>query len=662
MLVFVVLQQNQLTSPYQFSAMKRLYSFLLICFIISGNVLFAQLLLPQFNPVHKQTTFSSEEEDGNLIVCNNGTSIFYNRTYTEKDGENIIATAQEIWFATQGKSGWEKPYRLLREDDLPGENLIVGANETGTRIYVFNALPGKDTLYRRLYYLDKAEKKYKWTKPTEVIIPGFNYGNDFVHFYINPDETAILVSKPPQGNSNDEDLFVSLKDEKGNWGSLINLGKDINTKRFELGSFITNDLKTIYLSSEGHGGYGSADIFVSMRLDDSWQNWTKPLNLGEPINSIDYEAFFTMSNGNEIYFTSDRDDLHNNIYRGTFTGQLVLANNDSLKGLFINKGKPVAGATFLVSDSKGDKVADVTTNSRGVFKFEKLKGEESYLVKIEEEDPDFVGSKIYFLSEKDEKKDRYVYNEEGVFVNSKDLGVKEIFQGVFNYNSLPAVKTGLVVYDENGFPLDTIYTDEKGNFTYTVLDLETGFSLVPLNMTEDDFINADIYLLDPEGNRLKTLSPRKFHKLAIDDTELVEVQTKEINKAPGIDLENVEGAEQEIAAWEGSAEDSKTIYFDFQEAHLNKGEQNKLSLLVSLIRLDNKRKIILTGHTDDSGEESVNYSYGLARAAAVRSYLVSEGVPDQNIEVLSEGEKKPKADNSTRKGRVLNRRVEIRVK
>ncbi|MFT6167593.1 MAG: outer membrane protein OmpA-like peptidoglycan-associated protein [Vicingaceae bacterium] len=642
--------------------MKKLYSFFLICFLISGNILFAQLLLPQFKPVQKQTTFSSDEEDSNPILCNDGASIFYNRTYTEKDGQNIIATAQEIWFAAHGKKGWENPYRLLREDDLLGENLIVGTNETGTRIYVFNALPDKDTLYRKLYYLDKAEEKYKWSEPTEVIIPGLKYGNDFIHFYINPEETVILVSKPPQGNSNDEDLFVSVKDEKGNWGPLVDLGKDINTNRVELGSFITKDLKTIYFSSEGHGGYGSADIFVSMRLDDSWQNWTKPLNLGEPVNTIDYEAFFTITNGNEVYFTSDRDDVHSNIYNGTFTGELVLANNDSLKGLFIKKGKPVIGANFLVSDSKGNKVADVTTNNKGVFKFEKLKGEENYLVKMKEEDPDFVGSKIYFLSEKDEKTDRYVYTKEGLFVNSEDLGTNEVFQGVFNYNSLPAIKTGLVVFDENGFPLDTIYTDDKGNFTYTVLDLETGFSLVPLNMTEDDFINVDIYLLDPEGNRLQTLSPRKFHTLTIDDIELVELQIAEKTQAPGIDLEHVEGAQQEITAWEGSAEESKIIYFDFEEVQPNVGEHNKLSLIVSLIRLDSERKIVLTGHTDNSGEESVNFSFGLARAGAVQSYLISKGVPAQNIKVLSEGEKKPKADNSTRKGRVQNRRVEIRVK
>ena len=642
--------------------MKKLKSITFILFSMTYNVLFAQVYLPQFNPVQKNTSFSSEEEDGNPILTNNGASIFYNRTYIEEDGESIIATAQEIWFATKGKKGWEKPYRLLREDDLPGENIIVGANEEGTRIYVFNALPDKDTLYQTLYYLDKAQEKYKWSKPTEVIIPGLSYGNEFIQFSVNSKENAILISKPPEENSTDIDLFISLKDENGNWSPISSLGKEINSRRIELGSFITNDLKTIYFSSEGHGGYGAADIFVSMRLDDSWESWTKPVNLGEPVNSIDYETFFAITEGNEIYFTSDRDELTSNIYHGTVSGKFVLAIRDSLKGLFVNKGKPVKGANLQVADRKGNKVADVTTSANGTFKFEKLKGEDNYLVKMKEEDPEFVGSKIYFLNEKDEKTDRYVYSEEGLFVNSKDLGDSVTVQGVFNYNSLPAIKTGLIVFDENSFPLDTIFTDEKGNFTYTVLDLETGFSLVPLNMTEDDFINADIYLLDADGSRLKTISPRKFHTLAIDDLELVDEKAIRDNDVQGIDIENVKGAQQGVTAWEGSAAESKTIYFGFEEIQLKAEEQNKLSVPVSLIRLDKEKKIILTGHTDDSGEDSVNYSYGLKRASAVRDYLVSEGVPSQNIEVRSEGEKSPIADNSTKAGRVKNRRVEIKVK
>lgn len=643
--------------------MKKLLTVLLISFLVSTNELSAQLLLPQFNPVEKDLIFSSKQEDSSPIFVNDGQAIFYNRTYTEVDGETTIVTDQEVWYVAKGKKGWEKPYRLLREDDLPGENLIVGANKTGSRIYVFNSLPEGDTLYRRLYYLDKLEEKYKWSAPTEVKIQGLELGNDFIQFYVNPEETAILVNKPPSENPNNEDIYVSLKDENGNWGSMINLGRTINTNRFELGSFITNDLKTLYFSSDGHGGFGAADIFVSMRLDDTWQNWTKPLNLGEQINSVDYDAFFTMADSNTVYFTSDRGDIHSNIYKGTITGEVVLARTDSMKGLFMHKGKPVKGINFKIVDSEGNKVANVTTDEKGVFKFEKLKGEENYMVQMEEEDSDFVGSKIYFLNEDEKKTTAYVYTRDGLFVNSKDIVSEEVVNGVFNYNSLPAIKTALVVFDENGFPLDTIYTDENGGFSYSVLGMENGFSLVPLNMTDDEFVNTDIYLIDEAGNRLQTIKPRQFHKLQERDNTLV-ANKKEMEQkgTTGIDVEKVKDAWQEVTAIESGDSEASTVYFEFEETQAKQEELNKLSVFASVVKLDPSKKIILTGHTDDSGEADVNYSFGLARAAYLRDYLISKGIDSKNIEVVSEGENKPKADNTTREGRIKNRRVEVRVK
>lgn len=623
-------------------------------------MLFSQLLLPQFNPVQKQTTFSGNHEESSPILYNNGDGLYFNRIFTKGDGESTTVTGHEILFAELGKKGWGKPLRLLTESDVEGQNLIVGTNNTGTRIYIFNSRPDGDTLYRKLYFLDKTEEKYKWTKPTEVIIPGLVYGYDFIHFYINPEETVILISKAAKGRT-DEDMFVSLKDEQGNWGSIINLGRTLNTNRYELGSFITNNLKTIYFSSEGHGGYGAADVFVSMRLDDTWQKWTKPLNLGEPINSADYDAFFIMANANEVYFTSDRGDQHSNIFKGTVTGEVVLANTDSLKGVFIHDGEVVEGITFIVTDIEGNKVADITTDKKGVFSFKKLKGMENYLIKMKEEDSDFVGSKIYFVNETEGKTDRFVYNKDGFFVNSKDLSASENVEGVYNYNSLPALRTALVVLDENGFPLDTIYTDEKGRFTYSALSLENGVSLVPLNMTEDEFINADIYFFDKEGNRLQAMKPKQVHVVAFDEMVLVEENSSKNIKPAGIDLENVKGAQQEIGAWNTGAAESKNIYFEFEKTQSNKEESNKLSMLVSLVKLDKDRKIILTGHTDHTGEEETNYIYGLLRAKFVRAHLISKGVPAKNIEVFSKGELEPQANNASKEGRAKNRRVEIRI-
>jgi hypothetical protein len=72
-------------------------------------------------------------------------------------------------------------------------------------------------------------------------------------------------------------------------------------------------------------------------------------------------------------------------------------------------------------------------------------------------------------------------------------------------------------------------------------------------------------------------------------------------------------------------------------------------------------KVTLTGHTDDLGTNTSNYYLGLWRAAAVRDYLLEQGVADSQIEVKSMGEIDPVASNATFAGKRKNRRVEIHI-
>ena len=82
------------------------------------------------------------------------------------------------------------------------------------------------------------------------------------------------------------DIYVSLKDDYGNWGKAINLGPTINTIHCDRSAFLHPDMKTLYFASDGHGGLGDLDVFVSKRLADScWNCWSEPVNLGKEINS-----------------------------------------------------------------------------------------------------------------------------------------------------------------------------------------------------------------------------------------------------------------------------------------------------------------------------------------------------------------------------------------
>jgi len=89
------------------------------------------------------------------------------------------------------------------------------------------------------------------------------------------------------GTSNGNmDIYVCLKTDSG-WVGPINLGPTINTPYSERSPYLHPDGRTLYFSSEGHPGLGKLDVFKSYRLkEDSWTEWSEPVNLGKEVNSI----------------------------------------------------------------------------------------------------------------------------------------------------------------------------------------------------------------------------------------------------------------------------------------------------------------------------------------------------------------------------------------
>ncbi|KIO78364.1 membrane protein [Pedobacter lusitanus] len=101
------------------------------------------------------------------------------------------------------------------------------------------------------------------------------------------------------------------------------------------------------------------------------------------------------------------------------------------------------------------------------------------------------------------------------------------------------------------------------------------------------------------------------------------------------------------------------ILFDFDSANLKaQAKENVKSLSGSLEKYpDTEIKVI--GHTDSRGTETYNMSLSERRAAAVKAYAVSQGVPSSRLTTVGKGFSEPIADNATDAGRAANRRVEI---
>lgn len=142
---------------------------------------------------------------------------------------------------------------------------------------------------------------------------GVNYVNESDYFEASQaaDRKAILLavrnkqSLYYQDNLDERDIFVVLKQPSGKWSDPVNLGPVINTQGNEISPFLAPDGRTLYFASDGHKGYGGIDIFMSKRLDETWTNWSRPVNLGPEINTSGYDAYYTVpASGDVAYLCS----------------------------------------------------------------------------------------------------------------------------------------------------------------------------------------------------------------------------------------------------------------------------------------------------------------------------------------------------------------------
>jgi outer membrane protein OmpA-like peptidoglycan-associated protein len=106
---------------------------------------------------------------------------------------------------------------------------------------------------------------------------------------------------------------------------------------------------------------------------------------------------------------------------------------------------------------------------------------------------------------------------------------------------------------------------------------------------------------------------------------------------------------------------SGEVLFKTGSATLLPIAQTRLDKVAEALKSQGERRMVVAGHTDSRGSDEVNRSLSQRRAEAVRSYLVSRGVPEDKVVAVGKGEVEPVADNKTAEGRANNRRVEIIV-
>ncbi|NCA78679.1 MAG: OmpA family protein [Sphingobacteriia bacterium] len=103
------------------------------------------------------------------------------------------------------------------------------------------------------------------------------------------------------------------------------------------------------------------------------------------------------------------------------------------------------------------------------------------------------------------------------------------------------------------------------------------------------------------------------------------------------------------------------IQFETGKDVIKKVSYPILNQIADVMKENPTYHLAISGHTDDVGNDEYNQTLSDKRAASVRRYLINQGIDENRMTSHGYGETRPIADNKTKQGRALNRRVEFEV-
>ncbi|MEO5564340.1 MAG: OmpA family protein [Chitinophagaceae bacterium] len=437
-------------------------------------------------------------------------------------------------------------------------------------------------------------------------------------------------------NSYNEDFFYSKENEK-QWQKARPMEGNVNTDQNEGAQNISQDGQwLVFTGCNRRDGFGSCDIYISY-LDKN--GWSEATNLGGRINSDQWESQPCLSpDKRDLYFASRR--------HGGYGGSDVYVSHLQESGKW---GEPENMGPEI--NTSGDEQCPFIHADNQTFYFTSnfwpgYGDDDIFYVRkgpggswskpvnlgypintIDREGTLFISSNAktaYYSSDRADSKgglDIYSFELREDVRPFKTLWVKG---KVFDKKTTRGLPSAVELIDLAGKQvISKVQTDEQGNYLITL----------PVGKDYAFNVNRKGYLFYSDNYSLSTESTDSIYQKDIP------LQPIEVNASVVL----------------------RNIFFDVNKFVLNPQSQVELDMVVQLLAENPTVKILISGHTDNTGAPAANLTLSNNRAKAVISYLVKKGISPQRLASRGFGETQPMAPNTNEEGKTKNRRTEMKV-
>ena len=448
------------------------------------------------------------------------------------------------------------------------------------------------------------------------------------------DDKILVFTRRVKGYN--EDFFVSARNDSL-WSKAKGIDGDINSNFNEGAQNISQDGEwLVFTGCNFPEGMGSCDLFFSSLTK---RGWSTPENLGEPVNSEFWESSPCLSpDKRELYFSSNRP--------GGYGGKDIYVSKRMPNGRWsepenlgskINTGGDES-CPFIHADNQtmyftsngltgygGDDLFLARKQTDGSWdNIENL----GYPINTTENEGSLVvaadGKTAYYASDRPDTRgglDIYTFEMREDIRPNKTLWV----QGkVFDSTTKEGLPSAVELIDiVSGQTLVKVQTNESGHYLITL----------PLGKDYAFNVNRKGYLFYSRNFPFSQKTP--------DSTYTIDIGLQPIEANASVILNN--------------------IFFDVNEFELKQQSVAELNRVVELLNDNPGIKILISGHTDNTGKAADNLKLSNNRAKAVVDYLITKGIETARLQYKGFGASQPVTDNTTEEGRAGNRRTELTI-
>ena len=434
----------------------------------------------------------------------------------------------------------------------------------------------------------------------------------------------------------DEDFYESEMDN-GNWTKAKPLSGKVNTNLNEGAQNISQDGQMLVFTGCNYPeGEGSCDLYYSIKNNSGW---TEAQNMGRQINTEFWESSPSLSpDKKSLYFSSNRNGgyggkdiwVSHRLANGRWGTPENLgptintvgdegcpfmhADNQTL--YFNSNGHPGYGLTDLYLSRKTSDSTWGTPENLG-YPVNTIDDEGSLIVAAD-------GKTSYYASDRSDSKGGLDLYKFTLREDLRPIQTYWVRGKVYDKKTTSGLPSAVELTDLNTRSLITrIQTDEDGNYLVTL----------PVGKDYAFNVNRQGYLFYSDHFYMKQQGTDSAY-------------TKDIALVP-------------IEA--GAAVILNNTFFNSKEFNLQPASTGELDKLVILLNQNPNMKILISGYTDNIGQEKDNLLLSNNRAKAVVSYLTNKGIAATRLSFKGWGAQKPIADNGTENGRAQNRRTELSV-